>query len=90
MANTPVTCVLDRIDAKDVEAVEEVFRACSEGIIVDLRRVSITTPEGVALLARLVRAARLRKVPVDIVAVTPHARRALVAAGLHHLVSLSE
>ena len=90
MSENPVTCVLDRLDARDVEGLEEVFRASDGKIVVDARKVAIATPEGVARLARLVRLAQRRAVSVEIVAVTAVARRAIVAAGLHHLATLSE
>ena len=90
MADNPVTCVLDRLDADDVSAVESIFRVPSGRIIVDMRKVAVATPEGVALLARFVRQAKSRSVSVEFVSVAPAARRALVAAGLQHLVSLAE
>ena len=90
MGDSPVTCVIERIAADDLAAVEPVFAASQNRIVLDLRRVKEATPEGVARLARMVRHAQRRAIRVEIVSVSPGARRALVAAGLHHLVSLSE
>jgi ABC-type transporter Mla MlaB component len=87
---TSVTCVLDRLTAADVATVEEVFLSGCERVIVDLRKVTTTTPDGVARLTHLVRRARQRQVTVEFESVRSAARRALVAAGLHHLVNLSE
>ena len=89
MVETPLTCVLERIDAPNLAAVEPVFATSSSRIVIDMRRVVLTTPEGVARLAHLVRLAQRRQVAVEIVAATPVVRRALVASGIQHLVTLA-
>ena len=90
MGESAITCVIDRIDQAELKAIESVFTASENKIVVDMRRVRGTTPAGVARLARLVRLAQRRSVIVEVVGASPAARRALVDAGLHHLVALSE
>ena len=85
-----MTCVIDRIDATGVAAVEPVFRSSEGKIVIDLRRVTVATPSGVARLAHLVRTAQRRSVAVEIVSANALARQALVAAGLQHLVPVSD
>ena len=85
-----VWCALRRVDGSRVADLEPVFYGHARRIVLDLAEARSTTTEGIARLAMLVRRAKGRSVSIEVVAARPRVRKRLMAAGLHHLVVLSD
>ena len=90
LADGSIRCTLRRVDGSRVDDLEPVFSGHARRIVLDLSEAGSTTTQGIARLAMLVRRAKGRSVSIEVVAARPRVRKRLMAAGLHHLVVLSD